>query len=321
MKIIIIKIIYFKGSILLVKLFSEVIIFVKLNLIPNDWRRTESLKIYQYISPTQNQKKINMSINYIYIVEINNFINTSNNKNSIHHFEWNIVLISLTVFLLVALILLGGSVNFAYSQNLSSSSSLKANAGEDQYVEEGQPVILNAEDSVSSRPPIDSYNWYQIEPRTPLVDLESNASRASFTSPNLPSDGYFVFQLIVKDQNITDTDTVNIYVVEDLASKSKEITGGGGYQPEQCFDGADNDLDGKIDLQDEECGTSSMQQFPNQAPRSPQSQSGGVPFNPNNPDGGSGQFPSQQEQPGQFLPGQGQLGQLPPGQISPQQGQ
>ena len=262
-----------------------------------------------------------MSINYIYIVKTNNIINNSYNKSSITLFEWNIVLFSLLIFLLVAIILLG-SVNIVYSQNLSSSSSLKANAGEDQYVEEGQPVILNAEDSVSSSPPIDSYIWFQIEPRTPLVDLENlNTSRASFTSPNLPSDGYFVFQLIVKDQNITDTDTVNIYVVEDLASKSKEITGGGGYQPEQCFDGADNDLDGKIDLQDEECGSSSMQQFPNQAPRSPQSQSGGVPFNPNNPDGGSGQFPSQQGQPGQFLPGQGQLGQLPPGQISPQQGQ
>ena len=25
------------------------------------------------------------------------------------------------------------------------------------------------------------------------------------------------------------------------------------YQPEQCFDGSDNDSDGKIDIQDEEC--------------------------------------------------------------------
>jgi hypothetical protein len=253
-----------------------------------------------------------MSINYIYIVETNNLINTSNNKSSIPQFEWNNVLFSLVVLLLVVIILLS-SVNIVYSQTLSSSSSLKANAGEDQYVEEGQPVILNAEDSISSTPPIDSYDWFQIEPRTPLVDLEnSNTSRASFTSPNLPSDGYFVFQLIVKDQNITDTDTVNIYVVEDLASKSKELPGGGGYQPEQCFDGADNDLDGKIDLQDEECGMSATQQSPNQVPLPPQS--GGIPFNPNNPGGQGGQFPSQQGQPGSFpqepgLPGQGQQGQ------------
>ena len=258
-----------------------------------------------------------MSINYIYIVETNNIINTINYKNSIHQFKWNFVLFSLIVFLLISIILLD-SLNIAYSQNLSSSSSLKANAGEDQYVEEGQPVILNAEDSVSSSPPIDLYKWFQIEPRTPSIDLEnSNTSRASFTSPNLPSDGYFVFQLIVQDQNVTDTDTVNIYVVEDLASKSEEITGGG-YQPEQCFDGADNDLDGKIDLQDEECGMSSTQQSPFQVPLPPQS--GGIPFNPNNPGGGSGQFPSQQGQPGQFPQEQGQPGQLPPGQFSPEQG-
>ena len=186
-------------------------------------------------------------------MESNNIIITNKYKNSIFHFELNTLLFSLIVFLLISIILLD-SLNIAYSQKLSGSSSLKANAGEDQYVEEGQPIILNAEDSVSSKPPIDSYNWFQIEPRTPRIDLEnSNTSRASFTSPNLPSDGYFVFQLIVNDQNITDTDTVNIYVVEDLASKSDEITGGG-YQPEVCFDGADNDLDGKIDLQDEECG-------------------------------------------------------------------
>jgi hypothetical protein len=247
-------------------------------------------------------------------VKTNNIINNSYNKNSIYQFEWNIVLFSLVVFLLVPIILLD-SVNIVYSQTLSSSSSLKANAGEDQYVEEGQPVILNAEDSISSKPPIDSYNWFQIEPRTPLIDLEnSNTSRASFTSPNLPNDGYFVFQLIVKDQNITDTDTVNIYVVEDLASKSEELTGGG-YQPELCFDNRDNDLDGKIDLQDEECGVAALQQFiPGQVPLPPQS--GGIPFNPNNPNsGGSGQFPSQQAQPGQ--PGQSSPGQ--PGQSSPGQ--
>jgi hypothetical protein len=263
-----------------------------------------------------------MSINYIYIVGVNNIIHTNNNKNWIHHhpFEWNFVLFSLIVFLFAPIILLD-TLNIAYSQNMSSSFSLKANAGEDQYVEEGQPVILNAEDSVSSSPPIDAYKWFQIEPRTPLIDLEnSNTSRASFTSPNLPSDGYFIFQLIVKDQNITDTDTVNIYVVEDLASKSKELPGGGGYQPEQCFDGADNDLDGKIDLQDEECGMSSTSpQFPNQVPRPPQS--GQVPFNPYTPDAGSGQFPSQrgQGQPGQISPGQ--PGQLSPGQSLPDLGQ
>jgi hypothetical protein len=90
-------------------------------------------------------------------------------------------------------------VTISYAQNLSSTVSLKANAGEDQYVEEGQPVILNAEDSVSSDPPIDAYKWMQVEPRSPSIDLEnSDTARASFTSPNLPNDQYFVFQLIVR---------------------------------------------------------------------------------------------------------------------------
>ena len=249
-------------------------------------------------------------------MESNNIIITNKYKNSNFHFELNTLLFSLIVFLLISIILLD-SLNIAYSQKLSGSSSLKANAGEDQYVEEGQPIILNAEDSVSSKPPIDSYNWFQIEPRTPRIDLEnSNTSRASFTSPNLPSDGYFIFQLIVNDQNITDTDTVNIYVVEDLASKSDEITGGG-YQPEVCFDGADNDLDGKIDLQDEECGLTfspgSPLEGPLQGPLPPQS--GGIPFNPNNPNGQPGlppgPFPPGQGQPGQSPSQQGQSGQLP----------
>ena len=199
---------------------------------------------------------------------------------------------------------------YLYSQNLTSSSSLKANAGEDQYVEEGKPVILNAEDSVSSEPPIDSFNWVQLEPKTPIIDLENgNTSRASFTSPNLPNDGYFIFELVVKDQNVTDTDTVNVYVVEDLASTDKEITGNAGYQPEICFDGADNDLDGKIDLQDEECGLTFSPGSPLEGPLQGllPPQSGGIPFNPNNPNGQPG-LP-----PGPFPPGQGQPGQGSPG--------
>jgi hypothetical protein len=207
-------------------------------------------------------------------------------------------------------LILLNSVTISYAQNLSSTVSLKANAGEDQYVEEGQPVILNAEDSVSSDPPIDAYKWMQVEPRSPSIDLEnSDTARASFTSPNLPNDQYFVFQLIVKDENITDTDTVNIYVVEDLTSIEKLQGGAGGYQPEICFDGEDNDFDGKIDLQDEECVTTFMQQSPNQIPFSPRQ--GGIPFDPNLPE-------ELQRQRGQLQPGLPERGQ--PGQIQPGQG-
>lgn len=219
------------------------------------------------------------------------------------------------ILIFITLILLN-PINLSYAQNLSSTVSLKANAGEDQYIEEGQPVILNAEDSVSSNPPIDAYKWIQLEPKSPSIDLEnSDTARASFTSPNLPNNQYFVFQLIVKDENITDTDTVNIYVVEDLESidKSKGGVGGGGYQPEICYDGADNDLDGKIDNQDEDCGTI-FRQIPNQIPFSPRD--GGIPFNPNLPEGLQEQIPGRGQvqpnfpgraQPGQIQPGQGQI--------------
>ena len=237
--------------------------------------------------------------------------NINNNKKLFCYFLWNHSLISFLIMFLLIDFILWNSVDISYSQNMSSSSSLKANAGEDQYVEEGKPVILNAEDSISSEPPIDSFNWIQIEPKTPIIDLENSiTSRASFISPNLPSDGYFIFGLVVKDQNLTDTDTVNVYVVEDLASIDKEITGNAGYQPEICFDGADNDLDGKIDLQDEECGLTFSPGSPLEGPLQGllPPQSGGIPFNPNIQNGQSG-LP-----PGQTPPGQGPFRELPPGQ-------
>lgn len=240
----------------------------------------------------------------------------NNNKRLFCQFLCNHSTLSFLIMFLFVYLILGNSVNMSYSQNLSSSSSLKANAGEDQYVEEGKPVILNAEDSISSDSPIDSFNWIQIEPKTPIIDLEnSNTSRASFTSPNLPSDGYFIFGLVVKDQNLTDTDTVNVYVVEDLASIDKEITGNAGYQPEICFDGSDNDLDGKIDLQDEECGVIFSPGAPIQSPLPPQPGQG-IPFNPNIQNGQPG-LPPGQLPPGQGQPGQGQPGDLAPGQGSP----
>ena len=240
----------------------------------------------------------------------------NNNKRLFCQFLCSHSTLSFLIMFLLIYLILGNSVNMSYSQNLSSSSSLKANAGEDQYVEEGKPVILNAEDSLSSDPPIDSFNWIQIEPKTPIIDLEnSNTARASFTSPNLPSDGYFIFGLVVKDQNLTDTDTVNVYVVEDLASIDKEITGNAGYQPEICFDGSDNDLDGKIDLQDEECGVTFSPGAPIQSPLPPQP-GGGIPFNPNIQEGQTG-LPPGQLPPGQGQPNQGQPGDLAPGQGSP----
>ena len=68
---------------------------------------------------------------------------------------------SLFIFVLLTILFLNFTNNI-YAQKLTESISLKANAGEDQNVEEGQPVILNAEDTLSSNPPIDAYLWRQV---------------------------------------------------------------------------------------------------------------------------------------------------------------
>ena len=158
-------------------------------------------------------------------------------------------------FLIFTTVIITFFQNFCYAQYISNSVWLKADAGEDQISEEGKQVILNAENTRSSDLPIDSYSWIQVEPKNPLLQIKnSNTSKASFLSPNLPYDSNFVFQLIVKAGNITDLDLVNIFIAEDLNSINKvKNVSGGSYQPEQCSDGGDNDLDGKIDIQDEEC--------------------------------------------------------------------
>jgi hypothetical protein len=232
-------------------------------------------------------------------------------------FYYYVFFVALIMFLLMSIIPTS-IFNSSFAQTLSDSISLKANAGEDQYVEEGQPVILNAENSVSSDPPIDLYQWLQAEPNYPLIDLENGDSqKTSFIAPNLPREQYFVFQLIVQDNNVTDTDTVNVYVVEDLSSITKSGDGGlpASYQPEICYDGTDNDFDGEIDLQDEDCGMRLMQDGSSQLPLeggqvgpTPNDQylggqTGTLPFDPNydpyfdNEQGG----------------GQSQQGQLPQG--------
>jgi hypothetical protein len=190
----------------------------------------------------------------------------------------------LVIFLILNILLLVVyQQNDVDAQNLSSSISLKANAGEDQYVEEGQPVILNAEDSVSSKPPIDQYMWLQVEPKSPVIDLENaDTSRASFTAPNLPEGQHFIFQLLVRDENVTDVDTVTIFVVEDLSSIESSKTPGLSYEPEICYDGWDNDLDGLIDIQDPECGSAtgyppSYTQIPPQSPQQQPQQQFPVP--------------------------------------------
>ena len=259
--------------------------------------------------------------------------NNKRSSNFILTFSHSTFFLVLVMFLFIS-IALEGTFTYSFGQNLSNTISLKANAGEDQYVEEGQPVILNAEDSTSSDLPIDIFRWFQVEPRNPLIDLENGDSqKASFIAPNLPREQYFVFQLIVKDANVTDTDTVNIYVVEDLASiNTLKDSSSASYQPEICYDGSDNDLDGEIDLQDKDCGMRILQNSPTQVPNGGgqeglaqsdpylEGQAGQVPYDPysDTEQGGlplqPGQLPqSQPQQQQQQSPSQPNPGPTPPG--------
>jgi hypothetical protein len=99
-----------------------------------------------------------------------------------------------------------------------------------------------------------------------------------------------------------------------LSSIDKLKEGGpANYQPEICFDGSDNDLDGKIDFQDEDCGMTFIPQNPTQRPFPP-NRDGAIPFNPNFQDQLGQILPPTQiqprhehAQPGQIHPGQGQI--------------
>ena len=147
--------------------------------------------------------------------------------------------------------------DFSFSQEddpFSTSISLKANAGEDMFVIEGQSVTLDAANSFTKDPPIESFSWKQIFPESPKLSLSNNnTANPSFVVPGLPIEMIFTFELEITDGDENDTDTINIYVTkpDDIRSDPSPNQF---VEPEKCFDNIDNDRDGKIDMQDEECG-------------------------------------------------------------------
>jgi len=88
----------------------------------------------------------------------------------------------------------------------------RAEAGQDQVVRPGQPVMLDG--SGSSDPDGDAltYKWTQI--LGPNVDLQNgNSAQASFTAPDVPVDARLVFRLTVSDGQYSAFDLVNVTVV------------------------------------------------------------------------------------------------------------
>ena len=154
--------------------------------------------------------------------------------------------------------------DFSFSQEydpFSTSISLKANAGEDMSVIEGQSVTLDATNSFTEDPPMESFSWKQIFPGSPKLSLSnSNTANPSFVVPGLPIEMIFTFELKITDDGENDTDTINIYVTKSYEIRSYPSPNQF-VEPEKCFDNIDNDRDGKIDMQDEECGGGSSIPF------------------------------------------------------------
>lgn len=89
-----------------------------------------------------------------------------------------------------------------------------ANAGSDQSVNEGQLVTLDGSlSSDSDNDPL-TYSWTQIGGLTPVVLSDATASQPTFTAPTVAVGGEtLTFELTVTADGATDTDTVNVTVV------------------------------------------------------------------------------------------------------------
>ena len=94
----------------------------------------------------------------------------------------------------------------------SNDSRILSDAGLDQTVYEGTPVILNGSNSKSNNNVILSYEWKQI-PNPNITVGGANTMIWSFIAPNVSTDTTLTFELIVTDnKGKMSTDEVNINV-------------------------------------------------------------------------------------------------------------
>jgi hypothetical protein len=108
-----------------------------------------------------------------------------------------------------------------------------ANAGPDQEVDEGNPVTLDG--SKSSDPDGTTgttltYLWEQLPGGTPVQLSGASTATPTFTAPDVgPNGEILTFELMVTDEdNLEDTDTVNITVHNPTSSDGGGGGGGGG---------------------------------------------------------------------------------------------
>jgi hypothetical protein len=96
----------------------------------------------------------------------------------------------------------------------ANDSGIVADAGSDQTVYEGAPVILNASNSKSNNNVILSYEWKQI-PNPNITVGGANTMIWSFIAPDISTDTTLTFELVVTDnKGKTSTDEININVRE-----------------------------------------------------------------------------------------------------------
>jgi hypothetical protein len=96
----------------------------------------------------------------------------------------------------------------------ANDSRIVADAGSDQTVYEGAPVILNASNSKSNNNVILSYEWKQI-PNPNITVGGANTMIWSFIAPDISTDTTLTFELVVTDnKGKTSTDEININVRE-----------------------------------------------------------------------------------------------------------
>lgn len=109
----------------------------------------------------------------------------------------------------------------------SNDSRILSDAGLDQTVYEGTPVILNGSNSKSNNNVILSYEWKQI-PNPNITVGGANTMIWSFIAPNVSTDTTLTFELIVTDnKGKTSTDEVNINVRDGNKTISEtEMTDG-----------------------------------------------------------------------------------------------
>ena len=95
-----------------------------------------------------------------------------------------------------------------------TNTAPEADAGDDQTVDEGDTVTLDATDSSDADGDSLSYSW--IQTGGPSVSLsDASAEEPTFTAPDVSGDQTLTFEVEVSDGIETDTDTVSVTVEDE----------------------------------------------------------------------------------------------------------